>query len=218
MTVPTRSSSHWGHGQEPTAAQHEAWSGRAHQWSALVGRGPGRLVDVGCGFGHFVAWASSNGWDATGVEPDDWARQRTVAAGRVVASLEQAGVDADVVTAWDVFEHMEDPIAFGLELRPLLRPGGRLFVCSPDFVAVRLRWHLARRDDERFFELVRPDEHAVQFTRAGLVATLQRAGYVDVRSIHPPLARRRGRLAEAAGRVPGVRRGLFVVATAPPSG
>ena len=215
VTAPSRVSTHWTPGQEPSADQHAIWGGRGAQWAYAVGPGPGRVIDVGCGFGHFLLWASERGWDAVGVEPDAWARERTVAPGRVVADLADAGADADLLTLWDVLEHVADPIAMATSLRALLRPGGRLLVCSPDFRAVKLRWPLARRDPQRFHALVRPDEHAVQFTPRGLALTLSRAGYAPVTALHPPLSRRAGALAALAGHIPGLRRGLFVIGHAP---
>jgi SAM-dependent methyltransferase len=205
----------WGQGHEPDAEQEAEWGGRDAQRAALLGPGRGRVLDVGCGFGHFVRWAGEHGWDAWGVDFDPWARERTVAPGRVHADVAEFGEPFDVVTLWDVLEHVADPIAFAASVRGCLRPGGRVLAGSPNFDALKLRWPFLRRDPDRFRELVRPEEHVVQFTEAGLSLALERAGYGRPRPLRPPLARR-SRTAEnwMARRFPQLRRGLFVEAFA----
>ena len=205
----------WGQGAEPSPEQEAEWSARDDQRAFLVGAGPGRLLDVGCGFGHFVRWAVDHGWDAFGTDFDPWARERTVVPGRVRTEPAEFDGSFDVVTLWDVLEHVPRPIEFAAELRERLQPGGRLVVGSPNFAALKLRWALLRRDPARFHDVVRPEEHVVQFTEAGMLLALERAGYGRARVLRPPMARRSG----AAGnwlvrRVPQLRRGLFAEAFA----
>ena len=200
----------WGQGAEPTAEQEAEWSDRERQRAFLVGNGPGRLLDVGCGFGHFVRWAVEHGWDGFGSDFDPWARQRSVVPDRVRADPADFTGTFDVVTLWDVLEHVREPIEFAAGLRPRLRPGGRLLVGSPNFAALQLRWPLLRRDPARFHDLVRPEEHVVQFTEAGITLTLERAGYRGVRVLRPPMARRSGAAQDwLVRRLPQLRRGLF---------
>ena len=204
---------HWTTDVEPSSDQEAFWSGREAQWSAAIGdRGTGRLVDVGCGFGHFVAWASARGWDAWGVDDDVWAQQRSKAPGRTVPTLADLEGQFDVATLWDVLEHVERPAAFLAELADRVRPGGRIFVGVPNFAALRLRWPLLRLDGRRFSDVVRPDEHVVQFTGKGLTLTLERAGLRDVELVDVPLSRSAPPVAaEVIRRVPALRRGIFAV-------
>ena len=205
----------WGQGAEPSLAQEAEWSARHRQREFLVGDGPGRLLDVGCGFGHFVRWAVDHGWDAFGTDFDAWARERTVVPGRVRAHHDELDGVFDVVTLWDVLEHVRNPIEFAAGLRHRLRPGGRLIVGSPNFAALKARWPLLRLDAARFNDLVRPEEHVVQFTEAGMLLTLERAGYQRPRVLRPPMARRSNRAANwLVRRVPQLRRGLFAEAFA----
>ena len=214
-TLATTSSPdpHWTANVDPTPEQERFWSGRDAQWSALVGSSAGgRLVDVGCGFGHFVGWATAHGWDAWGVDDDGWARERTEVPGRIVASLDDLDGMFDVATLWDVLEHVEAPIAFLTDLGRRVKPGGRVVVGVPDFAALRWRWPLLRLDGRRFSDVVRPDEHVVQFTAAGLVLALERSGLADVHVLDAPLSRSAPPVvATLLRRVPALRRGLFAV-------
>jgi SAM-dependent methyltransferase len=169
-------------------------------------------VDIGCGFGHFVAWAADHGWDAWGVDDDVWARQRSRAPGRTVAGLDELDGEFDLATLWDVLEHVPDPVEFAASVARRVRRGGRVVAGSPNFAALRLRWPLLRLDPRRFSDVVRPDEHLVQFTIAGLCRTLERAGLERVAPLELPLSRELPEpLAAVARRTPALRRGIFAV-------
>lgn len=99
---------------------------------ALFGAANGRsLLDVGAYIGVFVEIAQKSGWQATGVEPSAWAvgeaKQRglNVIEGTMDAP-ELTGRQFDLVTLWDVIEHVEDPKGEILKAHGLLKPGGML--------------------------------------------------------------------------------------------
>src|SRR2546423_10829138 len=76
---------------------------------------PGRLLDVGASAGFFVAASRDAGWDASGVElSDDTARVAREVRGAEVTTgrLEDLDLEPgalDVITLWDVIEHLADP-------------------------------------------------------------------------------------------------------------
>lgn len=104
----------------------------------LTGPPDGRsLLDVGCHIGVFVEIAASHGWDAWGVEPSSWAVARAKKRGLQVvegtldtAALPEAAFD--VVTLWDVIEHVTDPLHTLQQTHRLLKPGGLLVVHTID--------------------------------------------------------------------------------------
>jgi SAM-dependent methyltransferase len=212
----TDSDEYWGVGVEPSAEQQADWAGRDPQRTALIGSGPGRLADIGCGFGHFVAWARAHEWDAYGFERDEWACERAALPGTVVASLDDLPGPFDVVTAWEVLEHVEEPIAFATRLRGLLVPGGRFVLSCPNFAAMKLRWEWMRANGRAFEHRVRPDEHISQFSEDGLRRVLQAAGYSAIRFPRPPLAHYDNALFNALVRhAPALRVGMFAEAVNP---
>lgn len=208
--TPIEKEEYWGAGVEPSAAQHAFWGGRTKQWEATVGPGAGRLLDIGCGFGHFVKWANDNGWDAWGYDTDEWAIQRSEAPGRIVSVLTGIAERFDLLTMWDVLEHGPDPIDFAASLKPLLRPGGRILVGCPDFDSLKLRWEYYRLRPDQFTAMVRPHEHYSQFTQLGLRLTLERAGFERVATLRPPPSHRANHLVTlAVTRWPRLRIGQF---------
>lgn len=94
-----------------------------------------RLLDVGCGDGLFAAMAGERGWEPHGVELNPpaarAARDRGVAVvGGRVEDVAVPEASFDVVTAWDVIEHVPEPVAFIAALVRALAPGGTLVVTT----------------------------------------------------------------------------------------
>lgn len=89
----------------------------------------GRLLDVGCHVGTFLALARDAGYGVAGVEPSAWATDQARARGLDVhaCGVAEAGFapgSFDIVTMWDVIEHVADPKGEMEKVRALLRPDG----------------------------------------------------------------------------------------------
>ena len=103
----------------------------------LNGGKTGRLLDYGCGTGHFLAQARQAGWQVTGLEPNEPARAEASArVGQPV--LEPAALaglsagSADVITLWHVLEHVHALQQTLAELTRVLAPGGTLLIAVPN--------------------------------------------------------------------------------------
>jgi len=98
----------------------------------------GRLLDVGCGDGAFLARMKSLGWEAVGVELDEKAANVAKTQFDVdvfIGTLEAAGFadeSFDAITLSHVIEHVGDPIELLCRCRNLLRKGGRVVVTTPN--------------------------------------------------------------------------------------
>lgn len=105
----------------------------------------GGLLDVGCATGNFLyEMARSGRWRVEGIEPNAeavaYARQRfglTVHLGRL-AEIALPPDSFDVITLWNVLEHVHDPMSNLRAAYHLLRPGGFL-VFSVPVMSSRLR-------------------------------------------------------------------------------
>lgn len=115
-----------------------------------------RLLDIGCGFGSFVMLAREAGIEAFGLDVAEfdvaYARQRLgerlpgldaeqvykLASG---TSLPYADASFDVVTLWNVLEHVRDWKTLLQEAGRVLRPGGRMHLICPNYAAFREEAH-----------------------------------------------------------------------------
>jgi len=102
----------------------------------------GRLLDVGCAAGFFLKVAKDAGWEVQGIEPNralaKWG-SREYGVPISTKDFLKAGLPGesfDVVTFWDVLEHVTDPRAYIREATRVLKPGGFLLVNYPDMGSI----------------------------------------------------------------------------------
>ena len=103
----------------------------------LNGGRAGRLLDYGCGTGHFLAGAKKAGWQVVGLEPSGRARQEAAArTGQPIQEPEMltelAPGSFDVITLWHVLEHVHALNETLAQLIAALKPGGQLLIAVPN--------------------------------------------------------------------------------------
>lgn len=135
-----------------------------------------RLLDVGCGNGTFLSMAKSAGWQVVGFDIDPEAvrvaRERglDVRVGNF-AAISEPDAAFDVITLSHVIEHVEAPRKLLVECRRLLRPGGLLWLETPNIECV------GHRKFGRNWRGLEVPRHLTIFSRASLVALLHGAGF-----------------------------------------
>lgn len=136
----------------------------------------GSLLDIGCATGTFIKAMAQRGWRVRGIEPSPFAS----AYARDVLELDvQTGtLDAfesdepfDVVTLWDVLEHVHDPMATLARANRLLKPGGLLVVSLPNPTSIE---RTIFKDSWVGWERPR---HLFLFTPKIMKAYLRKAGF-----------------------------------------
>ena len=168
-------------------ADPEPWAWERRRALLLAEARPGeRVLDLGCGAGRFVAALRDAGADPVGVEVAEAAleRARAVAPGADLRLLEPDGSipldhgSVDLVWCSEVLEHVADTAYLLLEVRRVLRPGGRLLVTVPYHGRVKGALIALALFDAHFDPL---GQHLRFYTRGSLTATLQRSGFEAVR-------------------------------------
>jgi SAM-dependent methyltransferase len=139
---------------------------------------PGRVLDIGCAAGYFLSIAQRRGWDVTGYEPSDAIRPEALArlgAGRVRGGeFANAGFEKgsfDLVTYWDVIEHIPDGVAALRGAAELLKPGGKLLIETQN-VNSRAAKLLGPR-----WQHYKHAEHIYHYNPATIADLLGRAGF-----------------------------------------
>lgn len=165
----------------------------------------GRLLDVGCATGTFLAHMKAAGWDVCGIEPSREAAAWGAEALRIQIidrPLPDAGLAAesfDLVTYWSSLEHVHDPLAYLRETCRLLRPGGRLVVLVPNFASPTVRWLHWGLDPPRHLYHFTPDSLRRLLGAAGFdgEAAVQRNTRIEDGSFHRQLQKIGRRLKRA---------------------
>jgi len=97
----------------------------------------GRLLDIGCGTGHFLNVMNKTDWKVTGIEINDKAREYAVSTFGVevinpgqISLLEPCSFDC--ITMWHVLEHFQDPLRYLSEVSRLLKADGTCIIALPN--------------------------------------------------------------------------------------
>lgn len=130
-----------------------------------------RLLDVGCGTGHFVESACRLGWDAQGVDLAEGAVMLAQARGIPCSNTDFFDISPDderydVVFMSEFIEHVPSPGVFLSHAEKLLRNGGILYLTTPNLNA------LTRRVSGTHWPVFHP-EHLCYFSPESLRSTIR---------------------------------------------
>ncbi len=161
------------------------WEGNEHLWEIVYGprmkrleryRENGRILDVGCSTGDFLACAKSRAWKVHGVELAEHtaniARKRLDCEIRH-GTFEHSNFESeyfDVVTMWDVVEHVLEPRVIVQEAFRVLRPGGALVLFTPNYNALTRRLIFDR------WSALTPENHMCVFNKSTITRLLNECG------------------------------------------
>lgn len=150
--------------------------------------GRNRLLDVGCGNGDFHARAAKAGWSVTGVDFDPEAVRVSQSRGLEVIHGDIGDTDLakesfDIIMLSHVIEHVHDPLAVLRHCYQLLRPGGLIWIATPNLKAMT---HRIYRESWRGLE---PPRHLSLFTANSLKFAVTKVGFdsPDIKSRGYPL-------------------------------
>ncbi len=155
-----------------------------HERLLTLAGSPRHVLDVGCSSGDLARRLVERGASVIGIDTDEQAaaEARAVCEQVLVGDVETMELpfpdeSFDVVLCGDLIEHLRNPERFLSRVRPLLRPGGRLVLTTPNVAnwAMRIgllagRWRYTDRG-------ILDRTHAHLFTKKTLEQTLERAGY-----------------------------------------
>ncbi len=104
-------------------------------------RKTGKLLDIGCGIGHFASVAKSKGWDIYGTEFSDEAIAICTSKGIHMqqGKTHKDMFDAesfDIISSFEVIEHINYPNEEMECIRHFLRTGGLFYCTTPNFNAI----------------------------------------------------------------------------------
>lgn len=98
-----------------------------------------QVLDIGCAGGAFLQAARNLGLSTIGIEPNKWLsdyakREHGLDVRPGILSDHRFPDNSfDLITLWDVIEHVPDPGAELTEIHRILKPGGLLVINYPDY-------------------------------------------------------------------------------------
>lgn len=136
----------------------------------------GNILDVGCGNGHFLAEAKKNGWKVYGTEYTDRAMEicRSKEINMFQGKLNPKDFGAikfDVITSFEVLEHINNPQEEIQNFNQLLREGGVVYLTTPNFDSLS-RYMLKEK-----WSIIEYPEHLCYYTVSTLNYLFKRSGF-----------------------------------------
>lgn len=144
-----------------------------------------RLLDVGAGSGFFLDFARKCGWEVAGVDLDEKAVAAARSRGLDVrhGTIEAVGEDEqfDGITMGHVIEHVHDPRAVLAACYQRLKPGGWIWVDTPNMDA------LGHVEYGPYWVGVDAPRHLILFSSDAMTEAMAGAGFVNQESLHAKL-------------------------------
>lgn len=140
--------------------------------------GKGKILDLGCGYGHFIEKARNYGWSVWGVDPSSSA---LYSAKRKGLNVIEASVDDisfpdnsfDVVTAFYVLEHLPNPLSTAKKIFEMLKPGGMIVIRVPHTTPI-VRFLSFFKIENNLYDT---PYHLYDFSPGTITVLLKKAGF-----------------------------------------
>jgi 2-polyprenyl-3-methyl-5-hydroxy-6-metoxy-1,4-benzoquinol methylase len=140
------------------------------------------LLDIGCAQGFFLFNASKSGYTTKGIEISQDAAEYAIrefgldVEAKPFEELRFTENHFDVVTLWQVLEHVPYPLTVLKEVHRILKPGGLLVVSTPNIEGIPAK--ILRK---RWWDIKRL--HINQFTTKTLTDILQNGEFKNISSV-----------------------------------
>lgn len=156
---------------------------RTESLLASIMPNPGRILDVGCGYGFFLEHMARLGWNTKGIEISAMASQygrehlHLDISSRPLPRPDWEDGAFDSVSLLYVIEHLPDPVSAVKEAHRLLRPGGVLILRWPHTTPIA-RWLEPWASKLRLYQA---PSHLFDFSPETITRLLGGIGFEEIR-------------------------------------
>ena len=143
----------------------------------------GNILDIGCGIGYFLGHMKQQGYEVTGIEKNDYARNAAIKqfsincyASEKLNSLNKESFD--IITFWHSLEHLEKLNETINTIHSLLKKNGTVFIAVPNANSADARYY---KEKWAAYDVPR---HLWHFTAETMKQLLEKAGFY-IETIYP---------------------------------
>jgi SAM-dependent methyltransferase len=151
-----------------------------------TGLDKGTLLDIGSGTGHFADIMKRAGWQVSGIEINEKARDSSISNFGLevyepgnISSLKPGTFDC--ITLWHVLEHFQDPFKYAEEIIRLLKPDGICVIALPNSASFDAEHY------EKFWAAYDVPRHLWHFNPATFRRFTDKAGFKTEKLLTLPL-------------------------------
>ena len=135
-----------------------------------------RILDLGCGVGYFLEVAKENNWEVYGteytIEAIEICKQKGIKMIEGDFPTSASGLsEFDIVTSFEVIEHIGEPFTHIREAYKVLRKGGLFYLTTPNFNS------LNSKILKNKWNVICFPEHLMYFNSSSLKRILNRNGF-----------------------------------------
>jgi len=138
-----------------------------------------RILDVGCGNGFFLDVAKEQGWEVYGTEYSEKAieilKEKGIKSYKGELNIDDFKEEMfDVITSFEVVEHINNPVEEIQKIKYFLRKGGVLYITTPNFNSIS-RYLLKEN-----WNIIGYPEHLTYYTAKTLTGLLRKNNLIKV--------------------------------------
>lgn len=156
----------------------------------------GKILDVGAGLGFFVKFAGEiEGWDSYGVEISkegcNFAKEKLNLKKIFCGRLEETNFEKgsfDIITMWDVIEHLVEPKSILKKCYELLKENGILFLHTPngEFQLFKSRIKKFFFGEKEGIHYLEAKDHLNLYKEETIEKLLKSCGFDEINFLHLP--------------------------------
>lgn len=137
------------------------------------------LLDVGCGQGFFLDEAKKRGWNVFGTEFSPAAvaicKKKNIETIQGKLNPKDFSIKFDVITSFEIIEHINTPIDEIIKIHQLLRTSGLFYCTTPNWNSIARKYLKANHYDINY------PEHLIYFTKTTLKKLLKLNGFYQIK-------------------------------------
>lgn len=178
-------------------------------WIGKYTNGKVRILDIGCGFGYFLKFCDKMGWETYGIDISSYAinvAKKNTKAQLYLYNIENVGKSLfkenyfDLITMFDVIEHLTYPVIVLKEVHKILKLNGKLVITTPNLNAIQ-RIFLKALVKEKLWYGFLDETHVHLFTPFSLRTFIEETGFriLELKTPFHPLPVPLNRILEKTG-------------------